>query len=144
MSITESNSGAIANPPKLPRTQILVTVPSGEVRIEDGADGAYLVFDCDCLDALPYCRAQCCGLRGTCVHPEEIEHAGYKVDWDEEMQRFVLHRDADSMCHYLNRESKTCDIYENRPQTCRDFHCSRGALMRGWKLANSVSRMPPQ
>lgn len=142
--MTEELSTVTTEPKKIDRKTVLTTVPSGEIRIEDGADGAYLIFDCDCLDALPYCRAQCCALRGTCVHQEEIEYANYKVDWDEEMQRFTLHRDADGACTYLDRETKTCEIYENRPQVCRDFHCSRGALMRGWKLANSVHRIPQQ
>ncbi len=126
--------------PRIPRKVTLVEVPSGEIRIEDGADGAYLLFDCECLDALPYCRAQCCGLIGTTVTPEEYHSEQYEASWDERSNSMVLKRDADGMCYALDRDTKRCSIYENRPQTCKQFHCTRDANARGWKLNNSVSR----
>ncbi len=126
--------------PRIPRKMTLLEVPSGEIRIEDGADGAYLLFDCECLDALPYCRAQCCGLIGTIVTPDEYHSEKYQADWDERTNGMVLKRDADGMCYALDRDTKRCSIYEDRPQTCRNFHCTRDANARGWKLNNSVSR----
>ncbi len=124
----------------IPRKTIIAEFPSGEIRIENGADGAWILFDCDCLDALPYCRAQCCALRGTCVQQEEQDYANYESYLDPILGLRVLKRDADGFCYALNRETKTCNIYENRPQTCRDFHCTRGVNMRGFKLSNSVNR----
>ncbi|NET46197.1 YkgJ family cysteine cluster protein [Okeania sp. SIO2B3] len=124
----------------IPRKTVIAEFPSGEIRIEDGSDGAWILFDCDCLDALPYCRAQCCGLRGTYVHQEEQDYANYESYFDQNAQLLLLKRDADGMCYALNRETKTCEIYNNRPQVCRDFHCTRGPDMRGFKLSNKVHR----
>lgn len=126
--------------PVMPHRHTLVKVPSGEIRMELGADGSYLQFDCDCLDALPYCQAQCCALRGTGVSEEELERVVYPVDWDSECGFPVLKRDADGFCTCLDRNTRRCGIYEDRPQTCKSFHCTRGVGMRGWKLANSVHR----
>ena len=126
--------------PEVPRKQLIAKVSSGEIRIEAGADGAYLLFDCDCLDALPYCKAQCCALRGTTVDPDEYNSGKYEAEWDEGFEIMVLKRDADGYCCYLNRKTRTCGIYEDRPRTCQDFHCTRGANQRGWKLSNVVSR----
>ncbi|GGA47334.1 YkgJ family cysteine cluster protein [Okeania sp. KiyG1] len=89
---------------------------------------------------MPYCRAQCCGLKGICVAPEEQEYAKYESYFDHQIGALVLKRDADGMCYALDRQMKTCTIYENRPQVCRDFHCTRGADMRGFKLSNKVNR----
>lgn len=127
--------------PTIQRRYVLKKVPSGEISVEQGADGIYLRFDCDCLDALPICQAQCCALPGTIVLPEEVESGvDYPLDWDDESKVFVLHRDSDGFCSCLDRRSRTCGIYQNRPQTCKIFHCTRGASQRGWKIPNAVYR----
>lgn len=127
--------------PPIPRVQVVKEFEDGgQIRIETGADGAWLLFDCECTDALPYCKAQCCALLGTVVRPSELEETAYRVDFDETLGAFVLRRDADGFCTYLDRGCRACSIYEERPQTCRDFHCTRGATQRGWKLNNAVHR----
>lgn len=145
----ESNG---ANFAKLKRTGITVIAQfenGGEVRIEDGSDGTWYVFDCDCLDALPFCRAQCCALLGTTIFEEDIDLFKEKlgeeitnriIDFDPRFDEYVMKRFSDGRCSCLDRETKQCQIYDNRPTTCRKFHCSRGAEMRGWKLANAVNR----
>lgn len=130
--------------------EVLVRLPSGsEVRIEDGADGTWWIFDGDCLEMLPYCRAQCCALKGTIIFDEEIENlakiygeeaANKIISYSSELDEFVLKRDSDGRCTCLDRDSKLCSIYENRPNTCQQFHCSRGSGMRGWKMENVVRR----
>jgi hypothetical protein len=130
----------VDKPEPIPRQVVLKEVPSGQIRIEDGADGTYLLFDCECLDALPYCRAQCCALRGTIITPEEYHSEKYQAYWDEGVNGMVLKRDADGFCYCLDRENKRCNIYEDRPKVCRNFHCTRDANARGWKLANHVHR----
>ncbi|HEY9652973.1 MAG TPA: YkgJ family cysteine cluster protein, partial [Coleofasciculaceae cyanobacterium] len=120
--------------------QVIKQLPSGEIRLELGADGVYLQFDCDCLDALPYCQAQCCALKGTGVAPEELQAIAYPVEWDRDTELAVMQRDADGFCTCLDRQTRRCGIYKDRPQTCQNFHCTRGAHVRGWKLANSVYR----
>lgn len=133
---------ALAAPifPAVPRKQLIAKVPSGEIRIELGADGAYLMFDCDCLHALPYCKAQCCALKGTTVDPDEYNEGKYEAEWADDLEVMVMKRDADGFCYALNRCTRTCEIYEDRPRTCQDFHCTRGANQRGWKLSNIVHR----
>ena len=127
--------------PTIPRKHILKEVPSGQISIEQGADGIYLRFDCDCLDALPICQAQCCGLPGTIVLPEEVETIeDFLLDWDDDNKAFVLQRDSDGFCSCLDRRTRMCGIYNNRPQTCKIFHCTRGASQRGWKIPNAVYR----
>ncbi|WP_445249022.1 YkgJ family cysteine cluster protein [Microcoleus sp. OTE_8_concoct_300] len=114
---------------------------TGEIRLELGADGVYIQFDCDCIDALPYCQAQCCALIGTAVLPDELLEFNYPVDVSPESEvEITMKRSADGFCKCLNRESRTCNIYENRPNTCKTFHCTRGAEVRGWKLSNRVHR----
>lgn len=125
--------------PKINRKYVLKEVPSGEIRVEQGADGLYLLFDCDCLDALPICQAQCCSLRGIGVEAyEEEKYSDSMIEWDDQMNLAVMIRGADGFCNCLNRENRTCQIYENRPRTCSSFHCTRGARVRGWKLSNAV------
>ncbi len=94
--------------PAMGRGAVLASLPSGEIRIEDGADGAWILFDCDCLDALPFCRAQCCYLIGTVVTEEEADKANIEAYWDERMKGLVIKRDADGGCPKLCRETRTC------------------------------------
>jgi hypothetical protein len=126
--------------PKLPRRFVLRETPSGEIAVEQGADGLYLRFDCDCMHALPVCQAQCCGLIGTIVFDDELEKKAYPVEWEARGQEWVLERQSDGFCKCLDRDTRLCTIYADRPRTCQQFHCTRGAEQRGWKLANHVSR----
>lgn len=126
--------------PEIPRVTVLVELPDGNIRIEWGADGTWLLFDAPCLQALPYCKAQCCALRGTVVFPDEMEKNAYEAYWNGEEGGLVLKRDADGACTYLDRPTRLCQIYEERPRTCQDFHCTRDAQARGWKLPNAVFR----
>lgn len=140
-------TAAIANPLAIPQTidrvAILKELPTGNIRIELGADGIYLLFDADCLDCLPYCQAQCCGLHGLLV--TEDEHEQYKgwvpMEPNERLQSWELRRDADGFCCALDRGTRRCGMYKDRPETCRQFHCTRGAYQRGWKLPNGVYRL---
>lgn len=125
---------------EIPRKLVIAELPSGEVRIESGSDGTYLLFDCDCTDALPFCRAQCCALKGTAITPDEYDEGKYFSEWSDEINAMVLRRDSDGRCCYLNRENCSCSIYNQRPQVCQAFHCTRGAEVRGWKLSNAVHR----
>ncbi|GET44155.1 hypothetical protein MiSe_89810 [Microseira wollei NIES-4236] len=129
--------------PSTPRRSLLVSVKSGEISIEQGADGAWLRFDCDCIDALPYCLAQCCALRKTIVFPEEAEEKGIpksKLEIDETIDECVMKRDSDGYCTCLDRRTRLWEIHDHKPQTCSKFHCTRWAHQRGWKLANAVAR----
>lgn len=129
---------------RIARNNVLKTFEDGgTISIEIGADGAYLRFDCQCLDALPYCFAQCCALRGTLVAKEEIKQnpvlAEFVVE-EQEFNAYLMMRDSDGFCTCLDRDTRRCTIYNDRPITCQQFHCTLGAHSRGWKLANQVHR----
>jgi hypothetical protein len=129
--------------PAIERVTILRELPTGNIRLELGADGTYLLFDADCLDCLPYCKAQCCALNGILLEEEEVEEmkAIAPLEFNERYNAQELRRDADGFCACLNRETRRCGIYEDRPYVCRDFHCTRGSLQRGWKLPNASYRL---
>lgn len=109
---------------------VLKALPSGEIAIEEGGDGVYLKFDCDCMDALPYCKARCCSIHGIYLAQEEASSGQFAFSGNPP----ELKRRADGYCVYNDRQNHHCSVYEDRPGTCRDFHCSRGPFMRGWKL----------
>jgi Fe-S-cluster containining protein len=118
------------------RKTILKTVPSGEIRTEVGADGLHLIFDCECTDANRYCKSNCCAMAGTLCTPEEHERI-FEINpkfsfYNEMSESFEMKRESDGYCAALDRETSLCSIYEDRPNVCRAFHCSRG-LQRGWK-----------
>jgi len=124
---------------EIPKSTRIALVDSGEIRLEVGADGLYLVFDCECKDALPYCHANCCGMPGTLVNPDEVKNLNKLaervekrlVNFNSKYNRPEMRRCADGWCTALNREKYLCEIYDDRPDVCRDFHCSRGST-RGW------------
>lgn len=131
----------------VPQRTVLKKVPSGEIALEIGGDGTWLRFDCDCLDALPYCKAACCGLHGIRVDEHELEksvtvkhESGVVkttlqqltvIDDDEH----VMIRGSDGLCTCLSRQTRLCGLYKDRPDTCQSFHCSRGPAARGWRLS---------
>lgn len=127
--------------PEIPIRTVLKKFKTGEIAIEDGGDGPHLRFDCDCIDALPFCKARCCALPGISITNEELERlkklsinslpvvTTNKEDGSPEM----AHR-SDTYCRCNDPKTRTCKIYADRPKTCSDFHCTRGSDMRGWKL----------
>ncbi len=125
---------------KVERVTILEELPSGNIRLELGADGLYLLFDCDCLDALPFCKAHCCSLQGILLDEDEASEfeALYPIEPNDRYQAYEMRRDADGFCACLDRETRQCQIYSDRPQTCRQYHCTKGAWQRGWKLPNDT------
>lgn len=125
------------------RVTILKELPSGNIRLELGADGVYLLFDADCLDCLPYCKAQCCSLHGIEIDEDEIDSLQdvATIVWNEVLDAYELKRDADGFCNCLNRETRRCNVYEQRPFTCRQFHCTRNAYSRGFKLPCNIERL---
>lgn len=139
--MTESTEALIR---RIDRVKVLHQLPSGEIRLEQGADGLYLLFDCDCLDALPYCQAQCCGLNGIVIDDEEVEdykEQGIPIEWHGVMGEYEMQRSAEGFCNQLDRDTRLCKIHDRKPNTCSIFHCTRGALQRGWKLPNEVNRI---
>lgn len=111
---------------------VLKEFDSGKITLEEGGDGIYLRFDCDCLDALLYCRASCCALPGISITAKEL--LGGLYDYQDADGTAELTRRADGYCVYNSPKDHRCVIYKNRPGTCSSFHCTKGPNMRGWRL----------
>lgn len=131
---------------------ILAEFPSGHIATEMGPGGVYLRFDCDCDDAVPTCKARCCYLPGIYLTLGEVKHvrkaakaAGITLPViqpanpaDTEKDETSTHemiRTSNGACRCLDQETDRCLIYEDRPETCRVFHCTRGVDTRGWALS---------
>jgi hypothetical protein len=118
--------------PPVPNITVLLRVPSGTISTEIGADGTYLRFDCDCLDALPYCKAACCSLCDTIVTDEEVAGIGEPLVARDHTGQAVMRRRSDGYCCCNDPTTKLCTIYDDRPLTCSLFHCCRNPTTRGW------------
>jgi hypothetical protein len=118
--------------PPVPHRAVLLKVPSGEIAMEVGADGTYLRFDCDCLDALPYCKAACCSLCETIVTDEEAAHIGEHLIARDHTGQALMRRRSDGYCCCNDPLTKLCTIYDRRSFTCSNFHCTRNPTTRGW------------
>lgn len=130
--------------PVVNHTTVLVELPNGQIRTEMGADGIWLMFDAPCLECLPYCKAHCCSCVGITTTEEESEdflEKNIPLVFNYELGDFEMLKGADGFCCQLDRQTRTCTIYEDRPHTCRTFHCTRGYLQRGWKLSNLPNRL---
>jgi len=57
----------------------------------------------------------------------------YRV-WNPESRCWELRRGSDGYCMLLDRETLLCTIYDHRPRTCREFHCTLAPDTRGWRL----------
>lgn len=103
------------------------------------------------------CAAHCCTMpvevrladlvRLGCVDPFEAEHqeakhiarrlikAGLVGHFNFKHEIFTLARRASGDCHFLDKETRRCTVYERRPNTCRlhpqvgprPGHCPYGA-----------------
>ena len=129
--------------PKVKRRTVLKEVKSGEIVIEEGGDGVWLRFECSCEDAIPFCRSACCGLYGIDVEEGEIvtvqkaakkQNIHLPVVPNTDDGTYEMQRSSDSWCCCLDRETRGCKIYDARPQTCREYHCTQRHDARGWKL----------
>lgn len=124
----------VMEPKKIPRKTIINSFPDGgEIRSEVGSDGTYIVFDCECLDAIDLCKAACCSMPGTFVMDDEIpalnevaERIGMGILIQQPNGKVAMKRDADGTCVCLDRDTRQCSIYDDRPKVCRHFHCSKG------------------
>jgi len=116
--------------------QTLKEVPSGKIELVWNGVFSTLQFNCECMDALPYCKAMCCRLRqGFTVVLKEDEIGKYKSRPYPKSPDFqVLERSADgNSCCYLDEEKSLCTIHGHHPEMCVVFHCSPGGKGEGIK-----------
>lgn len=78
-------------------------------------------FNSSCTDALPVCGAMCCRMRKYySVHLTGDEALRLESELHEGVWLLAGTKDGD--CVYL--KDSRCSIYEDRPQGCREWHCS--------------------
>jgi hypothetical protein len=70
------------------------------------------------------CAAFCCRLLVR-LQPHEME----KSDGHTAVKGFV-DKDEQGLCIHLNRETWGCDIWETRPQLCREYDCNSDFLLQ--------------
>jgi len=73
----------------------------------------------DCENRIPLCRAACCRLRFA-LSVQDLEEGAVKWDLGHP---YMIRHDADGHCHHLDRKSRSCGIYQNRPIVCRAYDC---------------------
>ena len=117
----------------VPVRVVLAATKTGRIELETGADGVYLRFDGPCDEMIPFCKSACCALPGIDVSQAE-KREDPNLRTQEGPDGLVMQRAATGWCVENHPDTKLCAIYTDRPQTCRDFHCTRGDEMRGWRL----------
>jgi Fe-S-cluster containining protein len=75
----------------------------------------------DCANRLHLCRGACCRL-SFALTVQDLEEG--RVKWDLGRPYMIRH-DSDGYCHHVERETKGCRIYENRPVVCRAYDCRK-------------------
>ena len=74
-------------------------------------------IDCDARYHL--CKARCCMFKIE-LTAADVEEG--KLRWDLE-QPYLLRKDADGQCTYIDRATGGCNVYQHRPATCRQYDC---------------------
>lgn len=114
-------------PMSLDRT-ILRQVPSGSIDLV--FDGRQLIveFNCECMDALPWCKAACCRYRpfyNVALKDDEIDKfenvAPDEGSTHTSGMRVLKH--INGHCAYLNDDS-LCSVHNDKPCVCKRWHCS--------------------
>lgn len=104
---------------------VLKNVPSGTIDLI--FDGCQLVmqYNCDCLDALPWCKGACCRYRpfyNIGLEPEEIGKFDAIPHPEDDKVQILKH--VDGHCVYLDGESSLCGVHDDKPCICKKWHCS--------------------
>lgn len=73
----------------------------------------------DCESRLHLCQAACCKLP-LALSKEDVQEG--IVRWDLG-QPYMIARYADGYCTHLNRETRCCSVYAQRPIPCRGYDC---------------------
>jgi len=97
------------------------------IRVEKPDEAEREPAKVDCAARLHICQAACCKL-DFALSTSEIE-AG-QVKWDLGRPYFIR-READGHCTHINRTTKVCSLYSDRPSVCRAYSCANDK--RIWK-----------
>ncbi len=72
-------------------------------------------------ERLSICRAVCCSFIFA-LTKEEVQKG--HVQWNRKRPYFIA-RDEDGFCPHLDRETFRCNIWEERPERCRQYDCRK-------------------
>ena len=78
-------------------------------------------IEVDCAGRVNHCKAVCCKMPRALAREEVFEG---RLHWSVE-EPFLLPRDSDGYCAYLNRETFQCAVHEYKPVACRAYTCER-------------------
>ena len=73
----------------------------------------------DCDKRVHLCHARCCSFTVE-LSRQDVEEGQLLWNIDEP---YLLRRDADGHCSHLDRGTRGCGVYQNRPAACRTFDC---------------------
>jgi Fe-S-cluster formation regulator IscX/YfhJ len=73
----------------------------------------------DCENRVHLCRAACCRLE-LALSKQDIEEGIVKWNLGKP---YLIARDADGYCRHLDRESRRCSVWRQRPIPCRGYDC---------------------
>lgn len=110
---------------------------SGPLRVINGA----VYFSGECEECRTFCAAVCCkGYSFVSLTEEEAQSGRYMYkeaspDCDcsvcQKMRelgiKYTLRKRQDESCVYLDGNNR-CSIYENRPETCKQYSCAKVAF----------------
>lgn len=109
-----------------------------------------LQFNCECTDALPYCKANCCRMRSglnVVLQPEEVNKFASTLVKSSGLHVLQPQKETDA-CVYLS-DTDMCVVHEDKPAMCKAWHCSPGGkgdgiLVRdgGWFLSPLSTDIP--
>jgi hypothetical protein len=83
----------------------------------------------DCADRVSLCRAVCCRLPFALTEKEVRKGV---IRWNFG-RPYLIARGADGYCSHFDRGRFTCEIYEDRPVSCRLFDCRTDARWPIWE-----------
>jgi hypothetical protein len=75
----------------------------------------------DCENRIALCRGACCRL-SFALTVQDLEEG--RVRWDLRRPYMIRHEE-DGYCHHVERETKRCGLYANRPVVCRAYDCRK-------------------
>ncbi|UCE27503.1 MAG: YkgJ family cysteine cluster protein, partial [Candidatus Coatesbacteria bacterium] len=83
----------------------------------------------DCADRVTICKAVCCRLPFALTEKEVRKGA---IRWDFG-RPYLVARKPDGYCAHLDRDKFACEIYDDRPASCRLFDCRTDARWPVWE-----------
>jgi hypothetical protein len=94
--------------------------PIRSVRLRPYVDKHAIVSQpIDCAARLHLCKARCCSFA---VELTAVDVEEGRLRWDLETP-YLLRKDEDGQCSYLERATGGCTVYEDRPAMCREYDC---------------------